>query len=355
MVTSPQFPGPCAGTGVAFRLPQPQVLEVAVPRQSKNRLTATGCMRAAAGRCRKGLFFGELPMSVSEVLRDSSARTAGLAGAGYRTGSSTSLRRRPELMLLKAAGDYSGPARDIADLCRAYRLVYTRYVAEGYMRPRACKMRYSIFNLLPVSHTYVSCRNGDVVATATVVLDSPLGLPMGQLFEPEVELLRRAGRRVVEGTMLCAYDGLGFERSLLDVMMGFIGCCLSLRVDDICLVVNPKHVSFWQSCMGFEVFSEEKPCAHVRQAPGVLLRADVQSAVSGERKMPGLFRRLLRSAWSMAIEMPPAYQPSPAEAAEMLGLSPHLFTDATPLQRHALSELEPRSIVDRMEQRALSA
>ncbi len=140
------------------------------------------------------------------------------------------------------------------ELQAASRLVYREYLRRNYVRTNAAQMRLSLYQTLPTTVTFVAChyRYG-VVATATLVQDSPLGLPMDEAYKTELDGLRRRGLRVAEVTML-ALDSEVFPRKtftmfdpkkllttlrLFKVLFDYVRN--STTCDEMVACFNPKH------------------------------------------------------------------------------------------------------------------
>lgn len=97
------------------------------------------------------------------------------------------------------------------DYDAAARLVHDQYVAAGILAPRAAGRVLRPQLLLPASRTVIAVRRadpGDVLATVSLVPDTPLGLPIEELHAPEVAALRAPGHHLVECTALAAAPAL---------------------------------------------------------------------------------------------------------------------------------------------------
>ena len=70
------------------------------------------------------------------------------------------------------------------------------------MQPDPAGIRLSIHYALPTTRTFVAVLGSDVIATISLFCDSPLGLPMDDLYEQELRALRRQGRCIGEVGML---------------------------------------------------------------------------------------------------------------------------------------------------------
>ena len=86
------------------------------------------------------------------------------------------------------------PALSRAELESAYELVYQNYRPRDYMSPHPSCLRLTIFNAFPTTLTFVGVIYGEVIATVSLIPDTPIGLPMDEIYHDEVQLLRDAGR-----------------------------------------------------------------------------------------------------------------------------------------------------------------
>jgi len=118
------------------------------------------------------------------------------------------------------------------------------------------------------------------VATATLGLDSEIGLLADELYKDEADRLRNEGRRLCEMTKLAVDHVVRSKRvlaSLFHISLIY-GYHLHGRTD--CLIeINPRHVRFYKAMLGFEELGEMKMCPRVN-ALARLLRLDVDRVES---------------------------------------------------------------------------
>lgn len=168
---------------------------------------------------------------------------------------------------------YNGPANNFDELCEAFRLVQQRYEVAGYAKSNLSGMRFGIHNFLKSTTSFVGTFADRVVATTSLVVDSGLGLPLSRSYEEEYNFLKSRFGKIAEGTMFaCEAEfenkGMGVQLGLFHHML----CkCVTEGVEALSLVVNPKHMGFYQKVLGFECISTEKTCLHVQNAPGVMI------------------------------------------------------------------------------------
>lgn len=163
------------------------------------------------------------------------------------------------------------------DLKQAFTLVHDEYLKLGYIRePDPSGMFFGIHNLLPETATLVIKSAGKVVATLTQVADTPEhNLPMDQLYKKELNRLRRKGRKLAELCSLVTSKRLRWKNLYMQMSRIMYTHALCNGVDDFCIMVNPKHVSFYKMIFLFEELGPERhyPALGV---PAVALRADLR-------------------------------------------------------------------------------
>jgi hypothetical protein len=143
--------------------------------------------------------------------------------------------------------------RDQAELEGAYRLLATSYRACGYEAPGATPCRYTRHHALPGTATFVARHDGRVVATLSLVPDNDvLGLPMEGVYGPEVDGLRRQGRRLAEFTSL-AVQGLSL-REFTQAFHTLIRLAMQYHLrrggDTWVMAVHPRHRNYYRKVFG---------------------------------------------------------------------------------------------------------
>lgn len=163
------------------------------------------------------------------------------------------------------------------DYLGSFRLVHQEYAAQGYIGDPEGRLYYMLHHFLPGTRIYLFKHGLQVVATLTRVKDSGLfGLPMDALYARELGELRRQGRRVVE---LCAFASCPdkpMRHAVLHMQRSVLLSCLADGVNDVCITVNPRHVSFYERIYHFTVMGEERFYPKVG-APAVAMRLNLDS------------------------------------------------------------------------------
>lgn len=189
------------------------------------------------------------------------------------------IHRRIQRDLSKQQGLRFKIAETIAEFEGAYRLVHDIYVCEGYMEPQPGGLRVTSSSLQPGAITFIGCEKNKVLLTVTLFSDARQGLPMDSIYKAELDRLRNDKRKIVEVGALAVNSNaqLKFHSS---VMMLFKFVLLyawrHLLVDDMVVVINPKHRSFYEKVLSFRAIGPEKAYDYVRGNPAIALRLDLK-------------------------------------------------------------------------------
>jgi UDP:flavonoid glycosyltransferase YjiC (YdhE family) len=164
---------------------------------------------------------------------------------------------------------------------QAFRVLHDAYVDRGLIDPSSCGLRMSVFSFLPATAILVGLQDGLVVSTMSLIEDSSHGLPMDDLYGPEVDGLRRQGRRVAEIGALAVKSGVRGQG--LTVMMNSLLMRWALfhrRLDDLLITVHPKSADLYRTLYLFEPLGGERMYGKLKGAPAVLLRMDLRGWIS---------------------------------------------------------------------------
>lgn len=174
-------------------------------------------------------------------------------------------------------------AEEKEELEAAYRLLHDVYVEAGYMQPHPAGIRLSIYNALPHTITFVARENQKVVGTVTLIIDSPLGLPMEEIYPEEVAFLRENRPKLAEAGGLAFDRQSRYEKMFMYLNQILVAFAMFAGVTDILIAINPKHAAFYYDILLFKFLGPEKPYAKVNGAPAVAMYLNLQE-VEGEVK-----------------------------------------------------------------------
>ncbi|PKN42130.1 MAG: hypothetical protein CVU60_07885 [Deltaproteobacteria bacterium HGW-Deltaproteobacteria-18] len=191
-----------------------------------------------------------------------------------------SVRLRRSAMLRAKMDEIDRPNIKIAEnrdeWSQSFALVYREYLASGYIQqPHSSEMHLSIYNLLPATCVFIFRTYVTVISTLTQIFDSKLfGLPMDVLYRPELDSLRSRGRMITELSALATPRETRWCNLMVFLSKTMFEYSMMNKIDDICIMVNPKHVNFYKTMFLFENFGEERFYPGVG-APAVALRINM--------------------------------------------------------------------------------
>lgn len=163
-------------------------------------------------------------------------------------------------------------AKNANEIAQANQLINRNYIEEGYWEGDEENVSSNKYLNSPMRHVIVFMNGNAVAGTASVILDSNLGLPADR-FEPgALDNVRLGKERIAEISALAIDKSYRNARSMLMLLMRFI-YHLSyhyLQVDRLVVVCNPKHIDFYETIVKFQRFGELKNYNYVN-APGQLL------------------------------------------------------------------------------------
>ncbi len=154
----------------------------------------------------------------------------------------------------------------------AHILVNRMYAARGYTTTSTPDPSRS--NRI----TLVASEDSETVGTITVSFDSPQGLLVDESFATEVAQLRAEGFLLCEFIKL-AVDGVVRSKKVLASLMDAAFLCARevQRCDKALIEVNPRHVRFYETMLGFKVLRRDR-MNHRVNAPAVLMSLDLDYA-----------------------------------------------------------------------------
>jgi len=186
---------------------------------------------------------------------------------------------RPRVTLPQAAYELR-PAASREELEGAYRLVYRSYLRRAYIEPHPGGVRLTLFNAAPDAVTFIGALRGAIIATVSLLPDTPAGLPMDEVYHDELEDLRKAGRKLTEVTML-ADRRLDMRRTLpmlLQLMkLVFDYATQVLHANDLCISINPRHDAFYKRYLLFTELGGLRMYPSVRNNPALARRLDLET------------------------------------------------------------------------------
>jgi hypothetical protein len=154
-----------------------------------------------------------------------------------------------------------------------FELIYRSYLRAGLCSQMDCGMRITPYQLVPSTDVIIAELRGQVISTVSLVRDGELGLPMESIFADEVAARREAGIGLAEVSCLAdrrqgtaRFFGLFCELSRVMAQLA-----RKTGVDELVVVVNPRHAPLYRRYMAFEQIGEERVYDAVQGLPAVPL------------------------------------------------------------------------------------
>lgn len=161
-----------------------------------------------------------------------------------------------------------------------FELIYRSYLRAGLCPKQDCGMRATPYQLLPSTDVILAELRGQVISTVSLVRDGELGLPMEAVFPDEVAARRAAGIGLAEVSCLAdrregtaRFFGLFCELSRLMAQLA-----KKTGVDELVVVVNPRHAPLYRRYMAFEQIGDERIYDAVQGFPAVPLSLNFAKA-----------------------------------------------------------------------------
>jgi len=161
----------------------------------------------------------------------------------------------------------------------AFRLIHRVYVQAGLMKSNAAGMRITPFHVLPTTDLFLAYHGGNLIYTMTLVGDDELGMPLEEVYGPEVEA-RRGGSNpyFAEVSCLAARQDYFPRHIMFDVFVNLAALLVqSARengVQRLLIACHPRHARFYESYLGFTRIGEQRIYSPTLNNPAVACEHD---------------------------------------------------------------------------------
>ena len=159
----------------------------------------------------------------------------------------------------------------------AFNLLYRRYHAVGLLPRQPEEIFFTPYQALPDSRVCIArdMKTGKVTSTATLVIDSELGLPSDSLYKDIIDKLRKEGRKLAEFTCLAAETDIYSRNGLFYVFRMLYKYAAKQGVTDLVISVHPKHSTFYELTLLFERIGPLRYYPNLVDAPAYLERLEL--------------------------------------------------------------------------------
>jgi hypothetical protein len=189
------------------------------------------------------------------------------------------IRLRRTALLSKGLDGLEKPSIKIADIHYEYmdtfRILYDSYLELKYIQDNYSRLYCSLHHFIPGTCIFIFKSWHNIICTLTRFKDSELfGLPMDCLYKDELDELRSQGRVIAEIGALASPKDQRWSNSIYFLKRTVILQSILFDVDDLCIMVNPKHVQYYKDIYLFSELGSEKSYESF-DAPAVALRLDL--------------------------------------------------------------------------------
>ncbi|WP_456433737.1 N-acyl amino acid synthase FeeM domain-containing protein [Thermosulfuriphilus sp.] len=178
-------------------------------------------------------------------------------------------------------------AQDIKSFQDGFSLVHKRYVDVGMIDPQPNGLWITPYHALPTTRVCVAYdTRGNPLSTATLIIDSPLGLPSDKIadYKTKIDQLRARGRKIAEFSSLAAIPNIEGRNGLLHVLRLLTKYAFFEEVDDLVVSVHYKHSLFYERILLFERLGEPRPHPVFNDALAILEHLDLKKAPEKYKK-----------------------------------------------------------------------
>lgn len=241
------------------------------------------------------------------------------------------------------------------ELYSTFHLVYKQYMKQGYIKKEHPKeIYYNIHSFLPKTRIFSFCSHKKVISTISLIQDSKLfGLPMDHLYKSELDTLRNNGRKIAEVSALASDSDYNTNNVVMFLFKAVIHFSIQTGVNELCLMVNPKHKRFYADIMLCEQIGEEKYYPSVNaQAVAMHLTMDTYYSrldqVYGAEELTTNLSTFIRSSYPTILDQQIKQScltnnsPLDTQAAQFFFVQrPEILRNLTPFQQGYLEEQYP--------------
>lgn len=153
---------------------------------------------------------------------------------------------------------------------KASTLIKRMYATRGYQTEST-----SVFSDNPNQYTFEARQAQQLLGTLTLTIDADNGLLADQLYKDEIDVFRNAGKNVCEVSKLAFTPNTSSKEIFASLFhIAFLHARHLHGVGAAFIEINPRHVRFYKSTLGFSQIGEQRTCLRV-DAPAILLGLDL--------------------------------------------------------------------------------
>ncbi len=156
------------------------------------------------------------------------------------------------------------------DIIDAWSLVYRQYLATSLIEPNPLELFTFPEYISNQSAVIIGKEMGEIVCTASGLLDGEKGLPLDTYYHDELNLLRIEGKRLIEIGLVADTRKTDGMANAIELMNNIARFGVHANHLDYVVGIHPKRVNLYNRLWGFKPIARAKEYDTLRTAPVVL-------------------------------------------------------------------------------------
>jgi hypothetical protein len=192
----------------------------------------------------------------------------------------------------------------------AYSLVHDEYQRVGYFKAQESGMWYTIQHALAETIVLgVRDSSGQLIASLSMCINNPFGLPSERLYADEVNLIKQKCHSISEIFSVAVKNSVIGLLNRIFVLQNLFQATYWIlahlfKREKILIVVSSEHAKFYERIFGFCVFGKEKPDEIFTQ-PGIGLVLDLENKIRPTKALQSNSSMMIndQSTWNQNFEL----------------------------------------------------
>lgn len=161
-------------------------------------------------------------------------------------------------------------ASSFNEIIDAWSLVYRQYLSASLIEPNEFELFTFPEYISNNSAVIYGKENGEMVSTASGLLDSEKGLPLDAYYKRELDQLRNQGRKLIEIGLVAEVRNTNGMANAIELMNNIARFGVQTGHLDFVVGIHPRRVSLYNRLWGFKPIAEIKEYDSLKTAPVVL-------------------------------------------------------------------------------------
>lgn len=161
-------------------------------------------------------------------------------------------------------------ASNFHDIIDAWSLVYRQYLAASLIEPNPLELFTFPEYISNQSAVVVGKEKGEIICTASGLLDGEKGLPLDTYYHDELNALRSEGKKLIEIGLVADTRKTDGMANAIELMNNIARFGVQANHLDYVVGIHPKRVNLYNRLWGFKPIAKAKEYDTLKTAPVVL-------------------------------------------------------------------------------------